>query len=193
MNTIRCLVTAALIALLIAGTARSEVLAVDFFDPVGDPTGGIDVVSMSLIFDTASGEYSLILFATEAQPFFGSFRLNIHLYDVDRGVSCADALLKDTLNDFDLAVPSREVVLTGTSTRLMAWQIGDRVATNTTPFGNPDCSGGFSSSVVALPFQSPFPSDAIADGDTYSSIYAPHIFSDGFEDGTVGEWSAAVP
>ena len=189
MNTIRCLVLAALVAPLIAGAARAEVLVVDFSDPVADPTGEIDVVSMSLIFDTATGEYSIVLFATEAQPFAGAFRLNINLYDVERGPTCVLALLSDNVNDFDLAVPSREVVLTGTSTKLTAWQVGDRVATNSTPFGNPDCSGGFSSAVATLPWEPPFPNDFIAHGDVHSVIYAPHIFSDGFEDGSSDEWS----
>src|ERR1044071_1138678 len=62
-------------------TAQAEPLTITFADPVGDHTGAIDVTSMSLAFDNTTGDYTIILMETTANPFVGHFRVNINLYN----------------------------------------------------------------------------------------------------------------
>ena len=158
--------------------AHSEQLYVVFTDPVGDSLGLVDVVGMGLSFDKVTGAYSLLLLADASDPFEGDLRININLYNPDTGTTdCDPSFFEDNLNDY-LGYPTSTIlVLSGASHHLKSWDVGDRVATNTVPFGDPDCSSLFRSAVVDL--DHPSQGDLIAYGDTYARVFAPVIFVDG--------------
>lgn len=60
-------------------------------------------------------------------------------------------MLIDNVNDFTFASPSTSAVLTGVSSNLTIWKVGDRVAVNSIPFGIPSNLGlAFGSGVMAL-------------------------------------------
>lgn len=103
----------------------TTILTLTVDDPTGDPTGAIDVVRMQMDFDPTTGDYEVRLDAHPASPFTGEFRVNINLLNVDEGVQFADAG-----NDFDLAVETRQLMLTGTSANLIGWSAGDEITTN---------------------------------------------------------------
>lgn len=117
-------------------------------DPLGDNTGLIDVSSMTLLFDQASGAYEMTLTASAAAPFVGPFRVNVNLFNVD-----ADSFFQDAVNDYSLATPTTTLTLTGTSALLRSWSAGHRVFTNSL-FGtpNPPNSTLFRTSVLSTPF-----------------------------------------
>jgi len=95
-------------------TAQAEPLVFSFADPVGDNTGAIDVTAMSFDFDNATGDYTITLTATTANPFVGQFRVNINLFNPD-AITIAN-LFSDALNDFNLASPTTtSLTLTGTN------------------------------------------------------------------------------
>jgi len=143
---------------------------------------------MLLVFDGTTGEYSIDLLADAASPFEGDFRVNVNLYNPDTGTtSCNPSFFNDNMNDFTSHPNSTLLTLTGTSPLLMEWQEGDRVATNTVPFGNPDCTSLFRSAVADL--ADPFARDFIADGPVFGIIERVDIFADGFESGDVSAWS----
>jgi hypothetical protein len=181
------------LVLLVPAAALSEILAFSFTDPVGDSTSDIEVIGLSVMFDDTTGAYEMMVIASEENPFLGAFRINVNLFNPDAGsTACSQSLLSDAGagNGFDLAQPARRIALVGEASSLLYWAPGQRVATNDAPFGTPDCSGGFFSSVTDLPWGSPFPGDAIADGDVFTEIYAPLIFADGFEAADTSAWSS---
>jgi hypothetical protein len=135
------------------GPAIALPLSFSFTDPVGDQTGTVDLVSMTVSFESTSGDYEIHLVADAANPFMGNFRINVNLFNPDTGTTACDpALFQDNMNDFVIETPTTEITLTGTDPRLTAWEAGDRVAANTAAgVGLPDCVGGFSCSVLDLP------------------------------------------
>jgi len=182
-----------LLLAVFAVSAQAENLFVVFTDPAGDSQGPVDVVGVGLSFDKTTGAYTLILLADSSGPFQGNFRVNINLYNPDTGTTdCDPSFFHDTLNDY-IGFPSDTIlVLYGVNSNLRAWDVGDRVATNSTPFGNPDCTSLFHSAVADL--DAPFQRDLIADGDAFAEIFAgPVIFVDGFESGDPSAWSDFVP
>lgn len=136
-----------------------------FDDPVGDNTGPVDVVNMTLSFDKATGNYTIILTADSANPFRGDFRVNINLFNPDTGTTDPNpSFFQDVVNDFSLTTPTDTLTLTGRNPRLQAWNAGDRVATNSLGGGaNPDNSSLFRSSVTGFPIGFLTNEDVIAD------------------------------
>ncbi|MAG29808.1 MAG: hypothetical protein CL908_02805 [Deltaproteobacteria bacterium] len=124
---------------------------VRFVDTVGDHGApiNIDLISLYLSFDPATGDYELLWVTDPAQPFLGSFRLNTNLFNPDTGTNLPDpSFFQDTLNDFTLSTPQQTMLLTGNNPRLTAWAVGDEVAvTCPSPLGCPTVSLGFSSAV----------------------------------------------
>ena len=122
-------------------------------DPVGDNSGNIDVRNMSLVFDDQTGNYMLTVGATESKPFLGNFRININLFNPDTGPTSSNpSYFGDTFNDYNLATPTTELVLTGINANLTSWGIGDRVATTTlSGLGNFDDASFFRTAVGDLP------------------------------------------
>lgn len=122
---------------------------VRFVDTVGDHVApvNIDVVSMYLSFDPATGDYDLLWVTDPGNPFNGTFRLNTNLFNPDTGTNLPDpSFFQDVLNDFTLTTPQQTILLTGTNPRLTSWAVGDEVAvTCPAPLGCPTTSFGFSS------------------------------------------------
>jgi hypothetical protein len=118
---------------LLPGSAAAQLfpLSVSFSDATGDadPPINVDLVSLDLAFDPASGDYALTWRADPAQPFDGTFRLNANLYNPDTGSNEQDpSFLSDTFNDVTLTTSETIITLTGNDPRLMAWGAGDRVS-----------------------------------------------------------------
>jgi uncharacterized repeat protein (TIGR01451 family) len=143
--------------------AQDQQRSFSFVDPVGDQTGRIDLTRMVMTFDATTGAYSITLTATPDHPFIGMFRVNINLLNTDTNNN--DAFFQDNVKDFDLAVATTTLTLSGTSSKLLSWRDGNRVATNDLPFGNPPGTGitAFRSGVLDIPFMA-FQEDAIAYG-----------------------------
>lgn len=140
-------ICALLIVALYLPTAGFAAL-ISWTDPAGDQSGGIDIIGMDFNF-TSSGDYTIDLFADEANPFVGDFRININLFNVS-----LNELFCDSLNDFSLTAEQTSVTLTGNSFVIADWQANHLVVTSTYDgYGNPHGTRFFSSSVVDLPFQ----------------------------------------
>lgn len=156
--------SAILFVAALSASTQASILHFSFHDPVGDQSGIIDIIEMDITFDNATGDYRIVLTADEAHPFYGHFRININLFNPDTGTTARDpSLFEHNVDDYNLSSPLRTMVLTGTSTRLMSWKQGDRVATSALPFGDPDGISGFRSSIRELPeYEHP---DLIAYGD----------------------------
>jgi len=129
-------------------TTSSLPIELSLDDPVEDNTGPIDVLNMTMLFDNGTGVYVIHLFASPSAPFIGSFRININLFNEDTG-----GFFQDAVNDYNLAAATTVLTLNGTDPGLTAWNIGDRVYTNSL-FGTPNPPGIslFRSSLMSLPF-----------------------------------------
>jgi len=153
----------AVIALILTadGIAHGENLCFSFADPVGDQTGTVDLTSLAVTFDNSTGNYSIALAADPLHPFYGSFRINVNLFNPDTGTtSDFPSFFQDNVKDFDLAVPRTTMTLTGNNSCLLAWDRGDRVSPSTSSgLGNPDGASGFSCNVMDRPFVAPWPQD----------------------------------
>ncbi len=129
---------------------------------------------MTFTFDNTTGAYEILFTADSAHPFLGAFRLNVNLFNPDTGTTAPDpALFHDTFNDFNLTSPNTTVALSGTSSRLLAWDAGDRVAASgPVPLGVPDGAFSFRSGVFDLPL-SPTKEDRMADGKFATIVAVP--------------------
>lgn len=161
-------VTLSILALFV--TTSIQAAPDSFFtldDPVGDQTGLVDVVRMDFSFDSATGDYTILLTADTANPFQGDFRININLFNPDTGTTAQDpSYFTDTYNDYYSVSPVLTFTLTGTDTRLLSWDIGDRVASSNTAFGNPEGVSEFKSAVNELPREPLYRQDYIAVWDS---------------------------
>ena len=139
------------------GSADAANLTFSFADVAGDGHSSGDLQGMRFHFDDATGDYSIELRAHPVQPFLGDFRINVNLFDPDTGTNDVNpAFFQDTNNEFNLASPATRVLLTGTNSRLISWQAGDRVAANHLPFGVPTGGGIFATGLMNLPQQGTF-------------------------------------
>lgn len=144
------LLACAFVAISNAGT-----LTLSIGDPVGDNTGPIDLTGVVLTFDNSSGNFSYTVTADPANPFNGTFNLNINLFDPAAdgfaGLVNPDFFTSDTVQN--LASPTTSITITGNSAKLTFWNAGDLVSYDDTPFGNPVkspcCITSFQSNVVA--------------------------------------------
>jgi len=139
------------------------------------PAGVVDLVGLELVFSNTTGDYEITLYATPQNPFIGGFRVNVLLFNPDTGSLTPDpALFVDSLNDFVLATASTEVTITGTDPRLLAWDLGDRVATChgasfvelgpcTGDLGTPTGGAAFAAGVYSYDHGTPFGAPAGTD------------------------------
>jgi hypothetical protein len=89
----------------------------------------IDVVGLHFAFDDTTGDYEIILTASDANPFEGGFKVNVLLFNPDTGTTAQDpSWFGAGVNEFFLTTPSRGIRITGTNPRLLSWKAGDRVA-----------------------------------------------------------------
>ena len=149
-----------LCSLLLASgqNTQAEILHFSFDDPAGDgypsfgPQTRIDLTDMTFTFNNTTGEFETIYTADAAKPFIGEFRLNTNLFNPSTGtIEQNPSFFSDTMNDFNLTTPTTTIVLTGTNSRLLSWDLGDFVANDDEPFGNPSGGiGGFGSGLTDL-------------------------------------------
>ncbi len=141
LPALTCAALFALSALLLGPLpAHATLLRFNFTDGVGQdsdpgffyPIGAIDLTGLQVTFDDTTGAYEATFTAAAANPFQGDFRLNINLFNPDTGFGNAatPSAFNDTGNDFHLGSPQTTVILTGTSSNLTFWDVGDRVAAN---------------------------------------------------------------
>lgn len=161
-------------SLLISGSAQVPQLGFSFTDQVGDGRGSIDLIGMDFTFDNTSGAYTARLFATPENPFKGTFRVNLSLFDADTGsLDINSCFFQHTMVDYSSLAPTTELTLNGVSTRLLNWDAGDRVAiSGPHPIGMPTGIGGFSSGVYDLPWNNVYDDIFSLDPGFYRNISA---------------------
>ncbi len=158
-GTTQMLRTLAILTLLTTPLAAAAAqLHVTWLDPTGDHSGAVDITSIRLDFDNATGAYTITVSSDPLAPFLGDFRVNVNTLNMDIGTAaCAQSAFVDNVNDFSFATSTTEVVLSGTSSVLTFWDSGDQIAANNDPYFNAQpCYPSFNSGVVELPF---IPSD----------------------------------
>lgn len=130
-----------------------------FNDPIGDNATTIDLTGMDFGFENSTGDYTITMYSSSANPFSGQFRLNVNIFNPDTGTTAPNpAFFTDDFNDFDLATPVTEIVLTGTNSYLMSWSLGDNIAVSTEDgLGNPDSATHFATGVLRLDGVAPPP------------------------------------
>jgi hypothetical protein len=145
-------------SVFLVGIPNAATLVLSSIDPVMDQSGASpDIIEMRFVFDNITGDYTIGLQTSNADPFQGSFRININLFNVDVGTTAdAPSFFQDVFNDISLPTPTEIFTLTGNNTRLTAWNEGDRILLNN--YGPPSCTphpdGGtcFASGVGLLPY-----------------------------------------
>lgn len=163
-------------ALLVSRPSSAAPLSFSFADPVGDGNARVDIVGLDFSFDNATGAYEIVYEADAAKPFLGQFRLNVNLFNPDTGSTAeVPSYFADTLNNFNIATATTFITLTGTNSRLLSWEAGDRVAARgPDPLGlpDPDPSGitAFQTEVLDLPA----PIGSVPGQDEFGPVYA-HI------------------
>lgn len=141
---------------------NASLFTFSFSDPVGDgypsfgPQTQIDLTGMTFTYDNTTGAFETIYTADPSKPFIGEFRLNTNLFNPDTGTINQDpSFFQDTFNDFNLLTSTTTIVLTGTNSRLLSWDLGDRVANDSAPFGTPSGGvGGFGTGLMDLEMMS---------------------------------------
>lgn len=132
-----------MLGFILPAKVQAEALTLSYMDPVEDhlqleplrrlnppPSAGIaDLVALVFNFDNSTGEYEIILTASQEYPFVGFVIINIGLFNPDTGTTAQDpAFFRDVLNDFSLDTPTTTIRLTGSDPKLLTWQEGDQVA-----------------------------------------------------------------
>lgn len=132
-----------------ATNAAAALLQVTFFDAAGDQASGpsssfsqIDLLSMRLVFDNASGAYQVTFTTSAEHPLFGPIELNANLlngdlpyfYDGRAQAQLPPAAFKDNFNHFVLDSPQLTFTLTGHNEHLTHWRLGDHIATDAFAF-----------------------------------------------------------
>ena len=126
------------IFILGSNITNAQLLSFEFIDPTNDRTRsfGIDLVSVSVVFDNTNGDYEILLTADPASPFVGNFRINSNMVNPDtNSFTMVPSYFFDNANDFRNLDPVTTISLTGNNSNLTYWNIGDRVATSSVPFG----------------------------------------------------------
>jgi eukaryotic-like serine/threonine-protein kinase len=149
-------------------------LFLEFTDAIGDaPPNVPDLSKLVMTFDASTGRYAIRLTADDAQLFHGYFRVNVNLYNRDRGTNCETSFFSDTVRDFRLESPTNKVVISGTNLKLQHWRAGDRVAACSGPFGNPSCTTRFATA-VSTPSSKNYAEDLLGNFDEKNfSVIAP--------------------
>ncbi len=119
--------------------AHAGTLEFSFLDAIGDQSGSTDVVALVFGFDDATGDYTMVLSASASNPFAGMFTVNVNVFNPDTGTTAQNpSFFSNVGNAFNLGSSTTEIMLSGTDARLLAWLVGDRVAPDSSAFGNPD-------------------------------------------------------
>jgi hypothetical protein len=131
-SSLRHLAGAAAIALILAfaGPAHAAPLTASWLDQDdSSDTASPDLLSVALTFDNTTGDYTVKLFASSAEPSQGaSSTVNVILLNVDTGSTSNDpARFLDNVNVFRNIPPTTMIELTGTNPFLLSWDAGDRV------------------------------------------------------------------
>lgn len=149
-----------LVTLSLAGQINAALVVLSSSDPINDQFGSApDLTGMTFVFDSITGGYTIDLQTTDENPFVGEFRININLYNLDAGTSAQDpSYFQDTVNDYNLTATTTTLRLTGTNTRLLAWEAGDEILLNNWLDGAPSPEGSilFRSGVLGFPLGSAF-------------------------------------
>jgi len=129
---------------------------------------------MQMDFDPATGDYQILLVATQANPFNGDFRVNINLFNLTD-----QSFFSDCCNDFSFTTPQTQILLFGTNPLLAGWDQGDQVCPNSA------CgvvSPQFRSEAMNVPYTT---RDIIAFSDiTQTAIIGSDLDADGVLDGS---------
>ncbi len=120
--------SAALVATFLfalGGAAQAVPLVVtwDDVDDAGDTTTSGNLLSITLAFDNATGDYTVSLTASGAQPFTGTFNASLNTFNVDDA-----SQFFDNANTFRLTAPTTTLQLSDNNPVLLGWAEGDRVA-----------------------------------------------------------------
>lgn len=134
-----CTAVSIWVVFVFGAESPATICSFTFNDPMGDQgQSSADVTRLDMSFDNEDGSYVIVITADANNPFHDDFRINVNLFNPDTGSANQDpSFFVDSVNDFLLAAPVTEMILAGTNPRLRAWHIGDRVAINSIPFGNP--------------------------------------------------------
>ncbi len=138
------LICVMLTSALITCAASAQQLRIQFADPIGDdfqfPEASGDFSELRFTFSNVTGDYQATFVSDAGTPFFGWFQLSLHLINVDlMSANPAEVELHDDFNDLSLQSPQVTVSLGGTASQLIGWKAGDRVATSSCSFINPNC------------------------------------------------------
>jgi hypothetical protein len=110
-----------------AGASHAALLSVSWLDQ-GD-SNSPNLVSVALTFENTTGDYTIELGASSADPFQGTFLANVNLLNADTGSTSNDpALFLDNINSFVNFPASTSVELMGNNPVLLFWDLGDRVS-----------------------------------------------------------------
>lgn len=126
-----------MIGVIACTNARSEMLTFSFSDAIGDNRPGYaDVSMLSVVFENTTGDYRITLRSTESARFEGWLQANVNLVNPDtpRFIT-SQSYFFDSGRKVILDGPTTVVTWTGNASSLKLWNIGDRVATSSEPFG----------------------------------------------------------
>jgi hypothetical protein len=143
-------------------TAFAAQLTFEATDPLDDTWGPwtpppIDLVRTVLTFDNTTGNYTIEVVASAANPFRSTFRLNWNSWNETQGNN-----FFDNVNDFDLGAGTQtSVFLNGNDPVLMTWQEGDVVFLNSAGSASPII---FGNGVLDFPFVGSFAGDDFPEG-----------------------------
>jgi len=134
IRTLAC----ATLALSLSTTAYSKLLQFSFVDGTADQTRetGADLLSVTVVFDNATGTYTTTLHSTAAAPFSGKISINANFADVDTpAYVLRQSYFFDNLRTLELSEPSTTASWSGIYSSLRYWKEGDRVVTSSDLFG----------------------------------------------------------
>ena len=158
----RFLVAVCFVSIFCLGARVAEAipLIISVTDPVDDQYGpSPDLTDMMFSFDNETGDYSITLTTTLENQFVGAFRININIFNPDVGTTAQDpSFFNHVFDDYNLAIETNILTMSGTNSRLLSWDAGDLVYLHSwdITLPNPDGISVFRSGVADLPFESAF-------------------------------------
>jgi len=162
-----------LLILSITSIGLSDMLRFSFDDPLGDQTSTADLTGMDVTFDDSTGDFEILFTASASNPFFGDFVFNINLYNPDTvGGTAQDPAFFQHYTDpilIHLSTAVESLAFTGTNSRLMSWEVGDKVASANIAFGPPEGSSEFRTRVYdyPVPAEGGILYDLLSNGEEY--------------------------
>lgn len=127
--------TAALLAaasIPLLGTAKGEEYTLHFTDPVGEASTVLDITGMDFSFNPVTGDFRARFFSSDTISFPTSgnlFRIHLNLLNLDRQATGTGFELLSIIQDPRMVRYTPDYIdLSGVSSILTSWQIGDRIA-----------------------------------------------------------------